>query len=286
MTSPSIFRLSFKLFYNQYDENEVFVMLKLFFITFFCCHLFCWEEVLMGKENRLVFVTSILDGKTGALKAKPFYDEEEALFKDLEISKYHRWIQTINDRYFLVHQIEGKNLQQSFTSLKEKISQGNSTAIALQSLYKNALGIDIESDNWIPQLNELTEFMDMHIENLNGDSSKEYCFVYPILPSKKEKLLELYEDKAFYNSKPIQNIYRFRGIDKTQLWLQESSGNIFVIVYQEILGSVAIARDKYLNAKEDALSKHLADLYSEITGLPYEKLLPSLESLDDAEILR
>ncbi len=125
----------------------------------------------------------------------------------------------------------------------------------------------------------------MHIENLNRDPSKEYCFVYPVLPSKKEKLLELYEDKAIYSSKPIQNIYRFRGIDKTQLWLQESSENIFVIVYQEIIGSVAIARDKYLNSKEDALSKYLADLYSEITGLPYEKLLPSLESLDDAEVL-
>ncbi|HEY4831028.1 MAG TPA: hypothetical protein VIH61_00490 [Waddliaceae bacterium] len=239
----------------------------------------------MGKENTLVFVTPILDGKTNTLKEQLFYSDEEALLRDLKVSKYHRWIQSINDTYFLVHQIEGENLQQSFDSLKEKISQGNSTAIGLQNLYKDSLGIDIEKDNWIPQLNELTEFMDMHIENLNGDSSKEYCFVYPVLFSKKEKLLKLYEDKAVYYSEPIQNIYRFRGIDKTQIWLQESFGNIFIVVYQEIIGSVAIARDKYLNSKEDALSKYLANLYSEITGLPYEQLLPSLESLDDAEIL-
>src|ERR1700733_3764073 len=260
-------------------------MFRLFFATLVCCHLFLWEEVLMGKENTLVFVTPILDGKTNTLKEQLFYSDEEALLRDLKVSKYHRWIQSINDTYFLVHQIEGENLQQSFDSLKEKISQGNSTAIGLQNLYKDSLGIDIEKDNWIPQLNELTEFMDMHIENLNGDSSKEYCFVYPVLFSKKEKLLKLYEDKAVYYSEPIQNIYRFRGIDKTQIWLQESFGNIFIVVYQEIIGSVAIARDKYLNSKEDALSKYLANLYSEISGLPYEQLLPSLESLDDAEIL-
>lgn len=262
-----------------------FNMIRLFVATLVCCHLFLWEEVLMGKENTLVFVTPILDGKTNALKEKLFCSDEEALLRDLEVSKYHRWIQTIKDSYFLVHQIEGENLQQSVESLKEKISQGHSTAIALQNLYKDSLGIDIERDNWIPQLNELTEFMEMHIENLTGDSSKEYCFVYPILPSKKEKLLTLYEDKAVYHSEAIQNIYRFRGIDKTQLWLQESFGNIFVVVYQEIIGSVAIARDKYLNSKEDALSKSIADVYSEATGLPYEQLLPSLESLDDAEIL-
>lgn len=219
------------------------------------------------------------------MKEKLFYSDEEALLKDLEVSKYHRWIQSINDSYFLVHQIEGKNLQKSFESLKEKISQGNFTAIALQNLYKDSLGIDIDRDSWIPQLNELTEFIDMHIENLNEYSSKEYCFVYPVLPSKKEKLLKLYEDKAVYHSEPIQNIYRFRGIDKTQLWLQESFGNIFLVVYQEIIGPVAISRNKYLNSKEEALSKHLADLYSDITGLPYEQLLPSLESLDNAEIL-
>jgi hypothetical protein len=240
----------------------------------------------MDKKNTLFFVTPIIDGKENTLKEKLFCSAEKVLFENLGIARYHRWIQSIKDSYFLVHQIEGEDLQGSFESLKEKISQGNCTAVALRNLYKDSLGIDIEKDNWIPQVNELTELMDMHIENLNGDIAKEYCFVYSILPSKKEKLLKLYEDKAFYNSESIQNIYRFRGVDKTQLWLQESSEGIFLVVYQKIIGSVATARDKYLNSKEDALSKHFADLYSEITGLSYEQLLPSLESLDEAEILK
>lgn len=256
-----------------------------FLITLVCSHLFLWEKALMSQENTLVFVTPILNDKTNALKEKLFCSDEEILLRDIKVSKYHRWIQCINESYFLIHQIEGENLLQSFASLKGKISQGHSTAIALQNLYKDSLGIDIEKDNWIPPLKELSEFMDMRIENLNGDSSKEYCFMYPILPSKKEKLLKLYEDKAFYYSEPIQNIYKFRGIDKMQLWLQESFGNIYVVVYQKIIGSVTNARTKYLNSKEDALSRYIADLYSEITGLRYEQLLPTLESLDEAEIL-
>ncbi len=46
----------------------------------------------MCKENTIIFVTPILEGKISKLKEKQFYDDEEALFKDLKVSKYQRWI--------------------------------------------------------------------------------------------------------------------------------------------------------------------------------------------------
>lgn len=271
---------------DSFREIGSRVMSKLLFMTLFCFHLLYWGENLMSKEHTLIFMSPILEGKTSILKEQIFSDAEENLLKNLEISKYRRWIQSINDSNFLIHQFEGKNLKKSFEDLKEKISQEEPTALALQNLYQSVLGIDIQKDDWIPQINVLTEEINMNIEHSDETFAKEYCFVYPILPSKKGKLIELYKDNAVYASKRIQNIYRFRGINKTQLWLQESSGNTFIIVYQEIIGPAANARNKYLNSKEDALSRYIADIYSEVTGLPYEKLLPILESLDDAEILK
>ena len=240
----------------------------------------------MGKDNMLIFMTPIAEGKTTTLKENISLEKDKSLFADLGISKYNRWIQTINGSDFLIHQFKGENLEMSFESLKNKIVQENPSALALQNLYQDTLSVDIGDNHWIPQRKEVTELLDMHIERNNADSSKEYCFVYPVLPSKKGKLLELYADKSVYNSKEIQNIYRFRGIDKIQQWLQEANGTIFLVVYQDIIGPVADARNKYLDSKEEALSRYLADIYSEVTGLSYENLLPTLESLDDAEILK
>lgn len=259
-------------------------MLKGLFTTIFCLF-FCLGD-LMGKENMLIFMTPIAEGKTATLKKNISLDDDESLFADLSISKYSRWIQTINENDYLIHQLKGHNIEKSLEDLKTQIAQKNPSALALQALYKDTLGLDIKDNHWIPQRSEVTELMDMHMERSSEDSSKEYCFVYPVLPSKKKTLLGLYADKAVYNSTQIQNIYKFRGIDKIQQWLQESNGDLFLVVYQDIIGPVGDARNKYLDTKEESLSRYLADIYSEVTGLSYEKLLPTMESLDDAEVLK
>jgi hypothetical protein len=64
-------------------------MLRLFFATLVCCQFFLWEGALMSKENTLVFVTPIIDGKADTLRENPFHTDEEALLKDLGIAKYH-----------------------------------------------------------------------------------------------------------------------------------------------------------------------------------------------------
>lgn len=254
---------------------------KIFLLAFFCCQTLLGEEFMI-KDTMLVFMTPIQEGKADVLKENVFSNDEESLFSELGISKYHRWIQKIHEDYFLVHQVEGQNPQKSFAALHDMISSNDSRAIALQELYRDTLGIDIQLENWIPEVEELIEPLSIDIENSKDASPKEYCFIYPIIPSKKDKLLELYQDKAVYNCQQIQNIYQYRGISKTQLWIQGS----YLIIYQEIIGPVTEARDKYLNSKEDALSRYLAEVYSEITGLSFEKLLPALESLDDAEVLK
>lgn len=235
--------------------------------------------------NHLVLMTPIKAGKTHLLKEPQFLIDEECLFfTEVGISMYHRWIQKIRDEDFLIHLIKGEDIGNSFKIIREKINQSDHAATQLQQLYKEALGIDLGEEDFIPSIYELTEMLDVEIEN-NNSYIKEYCFIYPIIPSKKEKLLQMYQDKDTYFNSQIQNIYRFRGISKIQFWIQESSERPYIMIYQEITGPVSDARDKYLDSKEDELSTRIAREFSDITGLSYEELLPTLESLVDFEVL-
>ncbi|MBS0653515.1 MAG: hypothetical protein JSR39_08355 [Verrucomicrobia bacterium] len=115
--------------------------------------------------------------------------------------------------------------------------------------------------------------------------TKEYCFIYPILQDKKEKLRRMFQEESEYWSEQVQEIYRYRGISKQQMWIQEEGDASFLVIYQEITGPVAEARKKYLSSKQDQFAKKRAMEFSEVTGLSYEELLPKLESLFDDEVL-
>lgn len=240
----------------------------------------------MNNQTILVFMTPVKAGKTDELKKTVFSSDEEVnFFSEIGISKYHRWIQKIRDNYFLIHQIEGTNPKRSFEILRKKITENHPIAISLHYLYKETLGIDLWKDDLIPNITELTGLLSAEVDNKNNSFLKEYCFIYPLIPSKKEKLLQMYTDTAVYHSKKIQDIYRFRGISKHQIWIQESAEKPYIVIYQEITGPVIEARDKYLNSKNDEFSSYIAREYSDMTGLSYEELLPTLESLYDFEIL-
>jgi len=95
----------------------------------------------------------------------------------------------------------------------------------------------------------------------------------------------MYQIKSEYWSQQVQDIYRYRGISKQQLWIQEVGSTSFLVIYQEITGPVTEARKKYLNSKEEEFSKNRSLEFSDVTGLSYEELLPKLESLFESEIL-
>ena len=239
----------------------------------------------MGTR-KLVFTTPIPAGKTNLLKEFPFTAEEEHLFfSQLGITKYRRWIQKIHDEEFLIHLVEGTDPAHSFKLLREKIIQNDPAALKLQHYYKDSLEMDIGRKAFFPNYFELTSLLSIDIENKGDSPVKEYCFIYPLIPSKLHKLLKMYREKAVYHSEEIQEILRFRGISKNQLWVQESGERSFIVIYQEITGPVVDARNKYLSTKEDAHSNYIAKEFSDITGLSYEDLLPKLESLFDSEIL-
>ena len=151
---------------------------------------------------------------------------------------------------------------------------------------KFQLVLDLAEENSIPISQTLTEMLDMQIKNPYPRSFKEYCFIYPILSSKKEKLLDMFRYKSNYFSQEIQDVYRYRGISKTQLWIQETAEAPYLLIYQQISGPVLHARKKYLQSKSDEFSRARAEEFSEITGLTYEELLPALESLFDGEVLQ
>lgn len=140
--------------------------------------------------------------------------------------------------------------------------------------------------DFVPPLTELTSLLSVEVELQKDSFIKEYCFVYPIIPAKKGKLLTMYEDKAIYFSQQVHDIYQFRGISKMQLSIQESTEKPYLVLYQEITGSVNEARKKYLNSKDEEFVSNVTKNFSEVTGLSFEGLLPNLESLDDDEILK
>lgn len=240
----------------------------------------------MNDQKMLVFMNHIKLGKTILLKDPSFsFDKRSRLFSELGISNYKRWIQRIRDEDFLVHFMEGNDLKNSFKDLREKINQDDEMALHLRQLYKETLGMDLSEKTFFPNVHELTEMLNVEIENREKSFTKEYCFIYPIVPSKKEKLLQMYQDKAIYNSQQMQDIRRFRGITKQQTWIQETANGSYIVFYQEIAGPVNDARDKYLRSKDEEFASNIAMQFSDVTGLLFEELLPSLESLFDSEIL-
>lgn len=239
----------------------------------------------MNDQIKLIFATPIMNGKADLLTDFPCSQVEESqLLSDIGISKYCRWVQNIRGEKLLIHLIEGENPSKSFEALREKTIQGDPTAIKFQNLYLEVLGKDLGKKEFLPKTVELTEMLSVDIENSHS-FTKEYCFVYPLISSKKDKLLYLFREKEIYDSEMFQNIRKFRGVAKQQLWIQESEDNSYIVMYQEIAGPVSDSRDKFLNSKEDSLSNFLAMEFSDISGLSYEELLPKLESLADAEVL-
>lgn len=249
----------------------------------------------MSKQTMTVFMTPILPGKAGMLREPSFSNDELVqLFSKIGIFKYHRWIQKIHHDEFLIHQIESNDIPSSFHKLRELINSKDRIATELYQLYQDSLGVDLLEQHLIPNNKELTELITMGIQNENGALIKEYCFVYPIQPSKKQKLIDLYDDKILSKTyrdlndytEQVRSIYRSRGVSKNQLWIQEGKDGSFIVVYQEITGPVSEARDTYLNVRDNELAAFLAVEFSDITGLSFEELLPNLESLVDSEILR
>lgn len=206
-------------------------------------------------SDPLVFATPVESDKAELLL--PLIETGEGILSFEQMGIY-RWVQKIQNRDFLLYLLKGDDVEKSLELLKSN------------SLVKNI------------ELRELTPLMNVEIENEEGEAKKEYCFIYPILPSKIKKLEKMYQEPSEYFSEQIQNIYRYRGISKMQMWIQEES---FLVIYQEITGSVKEARKKYLTSKEEDLSKTRALEFSDITGLCYEELLPQLTSLFDLEIL-
>ncbi|MBA2727626.1 MAG: hypothetical protein H0U49_05575 [Parachlamydiaceae bacterium] len=250
----------------------------------------------MDDQTISVFMTPILPGKAGLLRESAFsIDDKAQFFSKLGISKYHRWIQNIYNEHFLIHLVKSKDINAAFNRLKEEISKNDNIAKELRKLYLECLEVDLLGPHFIPKTKELTKLISMGVENENGAMVKEYCFVYPILPPKKQKMIDLYDDEKLIKKygdmlddykEQVNNIYRFRGVSKNQLWIQETGSRSFLVIYQEITGPVTDARDKYLNVRDNELAMFLAQEFSEITGLSFEELLPNLESLIDFEVLR
>ncbi len=250
------------------------------------CHLFLLGNG-MSCQTMFVFASPIGHEKTNLLKDSQFFNGKEyaIFFKNLGIYTNCHWIQKIQDHDFLIHLLKGDDLLKSFELLKNKIKQNDGTAIRINQLYREALGVDLEQMDFFAEVKELTPMLQVDIAKEDGDLTKEYCFIYPIQPSKEEKLHKMYQTKSEYWGQQVQDIYRYRGISKQQLWIQAGEDTSFLVIYQEITDPVTEARKKYLNSKEEEFSKNRSMEFSEVTGLSYEELLPKLESLFDTEIL-
>ncbi len=251
--------------------------------------IFCYFSLSAYAESQtLVFATPIEAGKTNQLKKAVLRQgkEQALLFQNLGIATYDRWIQQLQGQDFLIHLVKGEDLVKSFELLKGKIKQEDRTARSLNQLYLETLGVDLEEKNFFAAINALSPMLQVDMEGEEDTLIKEYCFIYPLLPQKKDVVLKMYHEAfdKWWNPQ-VHEIYRQRGISKQQLWIQDNGDASFLVIYQEITGSVREARKKYLSSKEEELSKSRAMKYSEITGLSYEDLLPKLESLSDSEIL-
>jgi hypothetical protein len=272
--------------WKKFATEGLFMKKLLVFLFVICNPFYIWSDV-MNNQELLVFMTPIKSGQTNHLKESLLLKniEETSFFQELGISKYYRWIQEIHQEHLLIHLMEGKDLQNSIALIREKIHQKNPIALQLQQLYQDALDIDL-SENALPSPLELTGMLTVDIDEEKNSFIKEYAFVYPILPEKKDMLLKMFQDEATYYDEKLQNVYRYRGISKQKLWVQESPRSSFLVLYQEITGPVTEARKKFLNSKDEEFSKIRTAKFSEVTGLSYEDLLPKLESLYDNEVLR
>jgi hypothetical protein len=259
-------------------------MVVLFTLIF--CQIFLWGNAMSG-QTMFVFVAPVEYEKTNLLRESPFLNSKEhaLFFQNLGISTYCHWVQKIQDRAFLMHLCKGDDVMKSFELLKSKIQLNDETAIQINRLYLETLDIDLRQKDFFADVRELTPMLQVDVEKEDGYFTKEYCFIYPILPFKEEKLQKMFQEKSEYWNQQAQDIYRHRGISKQQLWIQETENASFLVIYQEITGPVTEARKKYLHSKEEQFSKNRSMEFSEVTGLSYEELLPKLESLFDSEIL-
>ncbi len=203
-------------------------MKKIVILFFTFCQFSLWANE-MSCQTIFVFATPVEQEKTNLLKESPFINsKEEALFfQNLGISTYCRWFQYIQERDFLMHLLKGDDLMQSFELLKNKIKQNDEAAVHVNQLYCNALGFNLEEKDFFADVQELTPMLQVDIAREEGYFTKEYCFIYPILPFKEEKLQKMFQEASEYWSQQVQDIYRHRGISKQQLWIQEGEQSLF-----------------------------------------------------------
>jgi hypothetical protein len=243
---------------------------------------------LWGAEpvQMFVFATPIEDGKRELIKGSEIFNsqEESLFFQGIGISVYNRWIQNLQGQDFVVHLLKGVDLDRSFELLQSKIQQSDPIAGRINEFYNVVLGLDPSDPGFALDVKDLTSLLQVDMER-EEFFTKEYCFIYPIRQDKKDMLLRMFGKESEYWSEQVKEIYRYRGISKQQLWIQEEGDASFLVIYQEITGPVTEARKKYLNSKQDEFAKKRAMEFSEVTGLNYEDLLPKLESLFDAEVL-
>lgn len=238
-------------------------------------------------SQMLVFATPLEQEKAHILRESVSRNSNghALFFQDLGVTAYSHWIQKMQGHDFLIHFLKGDNLVKSFELLKNKIEQNDETALQINQFCLETLGIDWAQKNFFANVTELTPMLQVDIEKGDGSFTKEYCFIYPILPDKEDKLQRMFQTESDYWSEQVQDVYRYRGISKQQLWIQEDDRASFLVIYQEITGPVTEARKKYLNSKDEEFSKSRSLEFSEVTGLSYEELLPKLESLVDCEVL-
>jgi len=238
------------------------------------CEEFSKEINQFLNQERFIFITPIKPGKVDLLKS--LTPKDNPLFSEL---KYYLWIQKIQNQDFLIHLFKENDQKKILELLREKISQGDSTALKLEHIYKEALDIDLVQNNFIPKSYELTETLCVPVED-PALPIKDFCIAYPILSSKKEKLLKMFQNKSEYYSQQVQDIWRSRGVLKMQFWIQELNNKLFLLMFQELSGDQTAPKKKFLESKEDdSFTTAREKEFAEITGLSYEELWPNLEEI-------
>lgn len=250
------------------------------------CHVSIWADTQ-------VFMTPIEQDKVEVLQNSKLFNspEEQQLLKDVGLSKYYRWIQNIQNQNVLIHLVQGQDLSQSFDNIKDQIAAKNPTALKLQELYIKTLDCDLGKDNFLRNNHPITQMITFEKED--PKNSKEYAFVYPLIPNKMEELRDLFQGPNKYPTKQDEEIARARGIAKMQIWMQNQGDKPYLVIYQEIQGPVSEAREKFReHIKKIDLSPENANIeaqrtkaFANVTGLSYEDLLPKLQSLQDKEVL-
>ncbi|MDP1835170.1 MAG: hypothetical protein Q8K75_04490 [Chlamydiales bacterium] len=236
---------------------------------------------------RFVYASPILPGKSelvrhvyAHMKEHPELDRDTQQFNQLVgLDSWQSWLQKTPSRDYFIHAMEAKSVEDLFNKLQEQILPGHPRAQWLRDFYLDILGKDYAHYSAMPDI-ELLIDIDIPIMHADQSEIQSRAFVWPIRPNRLHDHREFCRQCAGEYRYRVHDALRQFGITKSVRYLQKTSHQDYLVVYQELLVRTPELEVQMRKADQSNPSwLWLSSVLSAHTGLTSEQLTPQVTSL-------